>query len=113
VADLNNDGKADVVTTTGSELEAVGVLLGNGDGTLQSCKIFNAVGISPVVADFNRDGLQDVATTNTLLLGNSDGTLQPPILYNADGAAAVVGDFTATAIPIPRCQFSRSLTALG
>jgi len=99
VADLNNDGKADVVTTTGSELEAVGVLLGNGDGTLQSCKIFNAVGISPVVADFNRDGLQDVATTNTLLLGNSDGTLQPPILYNADGAAAVVGDFNGDGNP--------------
>jgi hypothetical protein len=58
-----------------------------------------AVGISPVVADFNRDGLQDVATTNTLVLGNADGTLQPPILYNADGAAAIVGDFNGDGNP--------------
>jgi hypothetical protein len=104
MADLNGDGKLDLVMA-GAALFAptrgvVGVLLGNGDGTLQSCRVFPVAGPGVVVADFNRDGNEDVATVNSLLLGNGDGTFEAAITYQADDAlSAVVGDFNGDGNP--------------
>jgi hypothetical protein len=65
-ADLNHDGKLDLVVTSANGLGGsggIGVLLGNGDGTFQAMQMF-ATGTSYAalaVGDFNGDGYTDVA----------------------------------------------------
>lgn len=80
-ADLNHDGKADMVSVNNGA-NSVSVLLGNGDGTFKT-RVNYATGAQPtavVVADVNGDGNPDVATSNqtgnsvSLLLGNGDST---------------------------------------
>jgi hypothetical protein len=91
VADINGDGKPDLVTANFRSND-VSVLLGNGDGSFQAAKNF-PVGTGPysvAVADFNGDGKPDVVTANhfsnnvTVLLGNDTGTFPtfpvPPTL---------------------------------
>jgi Bacterial Ig-like domain (group 3)/FG-GAP-like repeat len=112
-ADFNRDGKLDVTLAgaicipnqVGCTLfGSVDVLLGNGDGTLQSELDSPALPFpsSLTVGDFNSDGFPDVEVTNSrstvsLYLGNGDGTLQTPTDYEAGDytAGAVVGDFNA------------------
>ena len=83
-ADMNGDGKTDLVTE--DYAGAVTVLLGNGDGTFAVKQTIpesidtSAFGVT--IADFNNDGHPDVALitgteTITLLSGSSDGTLTP------------------------------------
>jgi hypothetical protein len=88
LADLNQDGKLDVITAN-FDSGNISVLLGNGDGILQS-KTDYAVGTWPrgmAVADLNGDGKPDVTVSNlgsdttSVLLGNGDGTLQPKTDY--------------------------------
>jgi hypothetical protein len=95
VADVNNDGKLDII-------EAGAVLLGNGDGTFQPAMNF-LIG-NPVytigVADFNRDGKVDLAITAgnagiSILLGNGDGTFQAAGTYDPGAGDLVVGDFNS------------------
>jgi hypothetical protein len=57
VADVNGDGKPDLVTT-GTEVD---VLLNNGDGTFGAAQAVGPAGSSLVVADFNKDGRPDIA----------------------------------------------------
>ncbi len=109
-ADLNGDNVPDVVVTN-ARSDAVTVLLGNGDGTFRAPRTFVVgAGISSsagdvyreaVVADFNADGVPDIAVPNLLsadvsiLLGRGDGTFQPQrrfdAIIRADSLAA--GDF--------------------
>ena len=91
VTDVNSDGFPDVVAydaqnASSTSQGAIAVLLGNGDGTLQTAQIANLTdvpGTDPVVADFNRDGKPDLATTLTttnkaaVLLNNTLPTPYP------------------------------------
>ncbi len=95
VADLNGDGKPDIVVGNfGSN--NVGVLLGNGDGTFQTVVAYDAGGAgaySVAVADLNGDGKPDIVLEGGnnvgVLLGNGDGTFQTVVTYGAGGAGAV------------------------
>ena len=73
-ADLNGDGRTDLLLADGSFLD---VFLGNGDGTvlLRDAYLtsFSPSG-RPIIADFNQDGSQDVLASGVLLFGNGDGT---------------------------------------
>jgi hypothetical protein len=81
VADVNGDGRADLITAD-SGGASVSVLLGNGDGSFHSPASL-AVGKYPTfvsVADVNGDGHPDLIAVNnhsggvSVLLGNGDGT---------------------------------------
>jgi hypothetical protein len=96
VADVNGDGKLDVVVANlcasdpCTAASAIGVLLGNGDGTFQPVLTFDG-GPSPqsvVIADVNGDGKPDVLAVDganlAVLLGNGNGTFQPVVIYGSD-----------------------------
>ncbi|HEX7774131.1 MAG TPA: VCBS repeat-containing protein, partial [Pyrinomonadaceae bacterium] len=96
VADLNTDGKLDLVAASFSANKAT-VLLGNGDGTFQTAVPYNT-GPGPAgvaIADFNGDSKLDLATANlgssmisinsmSILIGNGNGTFQDPVNHDLD-----------------------------
>src|SRR6266704_3113392 len=109
VADVNSDGKPDAVVTDNCvtstcDAGAVGVLLGNGDGTFQAAVNYTSGGLSPssvVVGDVNGDGKPDLLVGNIymgngnysrgsvgLLLGNGDGTFLGPVSFDSGGEYA-------------------------
>jgi hypothetical protein len=103
-ADLNNDGKPDLVVAMAAYPGAFAVLLANGDGTFQSYVNYSIGGsVSTVVlGDFNRDGNLDVVVPNSgspgalIFLGKGDGTFQSPAQISTGGATVstiVAGDF--------------------
>jgi hypothetical protein len=123
VADLTGNGKMDLVVADALS-NTVSVLLGNGDGTFQAPRqytigAFKTPNLSGadfglpsfrrqvVIADFNRDGIPDIAVTNfdsgtvSVLLGRGDGTFEPQQQYDATTApfGLAVGDFTGNGIP--------------
>jgi len=109
-ADMNNDGKADVIVVNISTA-TLSVLRGNGDGTYQPALVTSfASGQAPsfmAIADINVDGKADLVTlsqfngTGSVLLGRGDGGFQLPINFSADfqSAGIAVGDFNGDARP--------------
>jgi hypothetical protein len=129
-ADLNGDGNLDLITSNNATAN-ISILLGSANGTFGASTVYadapsgatvpqssNPNGIA--VADFNGDGVLDIATTpadsgsgttvNVLLgsTGNnsvtSTGTLsfQTPVLYQTGGNGGqdiIVGDFNNDGIP--------------
>ena len=98
VADLNRDGKLDVVTANDNTTisnNSNTVLLGNGDGTLQAPLAVNGAGRTATwveAADVNGDGIPDLAVANvsnsvSILIGNGDATFQAPTSYAVSGSA--------------------------
>jgi len=118
VADVNGDGKADLVVANYESVDylskTIGVLLGNGDGTFQSVVMYSAGVVLPVsiaVADVNGDGKPDVLVASFwtsfqnlqpgvgVLLGNGDGSFQSGIAYttgaiggSSSGGSVAVAD---------------------
>ena len=106
VADFNGDGHPDlVVANSASSIVArktagtISILLGVGDGTFGAqTQIDIGAGASPpavlpvpsavAVGDFNGDGIQDIAVTDSannnvaILLGNGDGTFTAPVRFS-------------------------------
>jgi len=122
VADVNSDGKADLLVANdlsdGGDcgltcVSSIGVLLGNGDGTFQVPKAYETAGccaFSIVATDLNGDGKTDVAVAHlqnanvAILLGNGDGTLQPPVILNVGNGMEntgllAVGDLDRNRMP--------------
>src|SRR3954454_21396794 len=87
LADLNGDGKADLVAVS----SFTSVLLGNGDGTFQTPYVAGYGGYSVAIADLNADGKLDLVKTQggsvLVQLGNGDGTFSAQTSY-ADGPGA-------------------------
>ena len=114
VADVNGDGKPDVLVvnpcgassncTAGDGTSgSAGVLLGNGDGTFQAEVAYGSGGSVPLsvaVGDVNGDGKPDLLVANecassscangvvAVLLGNGDGTFQTATAYSSGGTGA-------------------------
>jgi hypothetical protein len=113
IGDFNGDGNLDLLTGNGYSmfhLSSVSVLLGNGDGTFQR-PIYSPLPGGPatslVVADFNGDGILDVAAahpfsnTVTVSLGNGDGTFGDPLSVAVDRYpyTLATGDFNGDGFP--------------
>jgi FG-GAP-like repeat len=95
VADVNNDGKPDLLTVDGGALV---VYLGKGDGTFNPLTPNFSQSVQ-YVADFNGDGKPDIlwavpGTGVMVALGNGDGTFQSTALVSPfAGQIAVIADF--------------------
>jgi hypothetical protein len=104
-ADLNGDGKLDLVVEVGGNTGQV--FLGNGGGTFSNANTYALNYRSPdsepllvdggiSIADFNLDGKPDIAVGNNLLIGNGNGTFQGVVMAGTsipDSPLAVVGKF--------------------
>ena len=108
VADVNHDGKADVLTLadvngSSSAQGSVSVLLGNGDGTfLNTPAPVSSNGLALVEGDFNHDGKADLAAASgngvVVMLGTGEGTFQGGVRYPVGGTgitavSVLAGDF--------------------
>lgn len=94
--DFNGDGNLDVAFLTANPPNGnvVSIFLGNFGGSLSAGATY-PVGNTPsgiVAADFNGDGILDLAITNsadntiTILLGNGDGTFRPGTTVSDPGS---------------------------
>jgi hypothetical protein len=98
-ADFRRVGKLDLVSANDCSGN-VSVLLGNGDGTFQPQAQYSAGGgdsQAPIVGDFNRDGILDLAVpwgNLAVLLGRGDGTFLPEVSYPVgSGDYGITADF--------------------
>jgi hypothetical protein len=116
LGDFNGDGKPDLAITespTGNTPDSIDILLGKGDGTFTPGTSIQGVSNTAsaiVAADFNRDGILDLATEGyaspaevSVFLGRGDGTFtqasRSPILGTANsGSVLAVGDFNGDGI---------------
>jgi hypothetical protein len=116
LADLNGDGKLDmVVSNCGTDMPGfcptgtdgvIAIFLGNGDGTFQAPILYDAGAegaVQVLVADLNLDGRPDLLVQFLeggfgVMLGNGDGTFQPVVVTPGYGSIDVA-DLNGDGIP--------------
>ena len=113
VGDLDGDGNADAVASG----QAVSVLLGNGDGTLEAAVDYevpanpgdpsSSSSASPTLGDWNHDGNLDLAVTTrftdhlVLFAGQGDGTFSEAVTFNTSNwpKGITTNDFNGDGLP--------------
>ena len=106
-ADLNHDGKTDLVISTagvpGSGFATISFSPGKGDGTFTNSggQIENHPSDSIALADFRHNGLLDLATPYGVEKSNNDGSFSTPFSYPAGNGLGrvIVGDFNGDGLP--------------
>ncbi|MCA9063153.1 MAG: VCBS repeat-containing protein, partial [Planctomycetaceae bacterium] len=123
IGDFNNDAIPDVGTMN---TNSASVYLGVGDGTMQPRSDVAVPGnnINLVLADVDRDGNLDMATSNTssigtvsILRGRGDGSFDPPSSYYAFSAPVYLaaGDFNNDGyvdLAVPNSYVATSMSIL-
>jgi subtilase family serine protease len=114
--DFNNDGIVDLAVTSQYDSNfnpgSVEIFLGNGDGTFKLASTVSMAGypVSTAIADYNRDGVLDIASLQfipgqiSVAYGNGDGTFQKPVNYAVTAGFGseynlVAGDFNGDGVP--------------
>src|SRR5207245_668364 len=121
VADVNSDGRPDLVTASNHDSE-LGVLVGNGVGGFQVVTSASSIELrdTPFLADFNHDGVSDSAVLDQSgsiqlregLSGASAG-FSPPLILNPNQPArdiTLVRTGTTLAIAAADTQFDPALS---
>jgi hypothetical protein len=128
-ADLDGDGKADLVESHAGDAPFLRVQLGDGDGHFRPGADYLLVGLPGplVLADLDGDGVRDVVViagdSVTVLLGNGDGTLHhkidyptgtiPPLLAVADLSGDGKPDLVLTGFDGIATNFVRVMLGAG
>jgi len=116
IADLNGDGKLDLIAPTTEQVTIPGpgsvtILFGNGDGTFSNLSTYassrpylNAQAYV-VASDFNGDSHTDIAVSSSVgdmvsvFFGNGDGTFRPEMIFGTGPSPSFLaaGDFNGDA----------------
>ena len=102
-ADMNNDGKIDIVVATDNATSCLNILLGRGDNSFDTQPFWRSgdTESSMVLSDFNGDGILDVvseALDGLLFLGHGDGSFDDGRNINTSGKC-LVGDLNLDGRP--------------
>jgi FG-GAP repeat. len=115
VADVNGDGKPDVIMTgfcnensagCGSALANLFALLGNGNGTFQPGKILSILGTyggpeTLLLGDLNDDNKPDIVLIHGCNLNCALNDLEVGVMLNNSGAPATTIALTSSKNPVP------------
>ena len=92
--DFNGDGKPDAVTVNNRFANNISLLVGAGDCQFYQPPHFKLQENELVAADFNGDGLTDLASPHEVWLGNSTGVPGPAMPYRSPFYSSLAaGDF--------------------
>ena len=91
LVDMNGDGSLDIVSSSSDGQYAISILYNNGDGTFGSPSMITTANATrdTAVADLNRDGIMDMATSTftnfQIFWGEADGSFSSQLLLTSAG----------------------------